>query len=392
MFDASSLDHGDYRRVIRLHSRSFSLAARLLPRRLRSDVEKLYAWCRLCDDAVDRAPTQAEAAARLQQLWEDVERIYAGQPCTQPGSRWLAELVAKYGIPKQYPLALLEGMRSDLEGSGIRDEQALLLYCHRAAGTVGLMMCSLLGVSDPRALRCADALGIAMQLTNIARDVHEDWQAGRCYLPQSWFGGPPTRDTPLTNGLVKPHVARILEMSETHYRIGLRGVPYLPENCRFSIRIAAKLYAEIGQVIRRNACHVLGTRARVPWSRKMWILAQELLVTPVRLGCRAWIDRMPNGRPSWFCSPSGEAMRHQAPSLVTLGISLSAILATAMFVMVGLNPKDADSYGFLPWLYAIGCFFVAAITQVALRRMEANAQLVPQRVVSECHDCRAEHE
>ena len=173
--------------VIKVHSRSFYLASLFLPRSIRQDVGRLYAWCRWCDDAVDKAPTLDIARQRLAALRQDVDRIEQGSQPLQSCSRWLADVKYGYDVPSQLCHDLLDGMEMDATKFRIRTEQDLLLYCYRAAGSVGLMMSRVLGVFDARSYARAKALGIAMQLTNIARDVGEDWRMGRCYIPSDWL-------------------------------------------------------------------------------------------------------------------------------------------------------------------------------------------------------------
>ena len=136
-FDFDNLPN-DESEVIEHHSRSFSLAAKLLPKAIRSDVEKLYAWCRWCDEAVDAAPNPRAANNRLELLRCDVRRIYAGETPVHPASKWFANIASKYGIPIDLPLDLLAGMKLDVSNPVLESEEELLNYSYQAAGTVGL--------------------------------------------------------------------------------------------------------------------------------------------------------------------------------------------------------------------------------------------------------------
>ena len=263
--------------VIRHHSQSFSLAARLLPRNVRADVTKLYAWCRWCDNAVDEAPSRVLAEQRLLQLRVDVDRIYDNQEPVHAASAWLADLVCRYCIPKEYPLDLLAGMEMDVNHRPIQSQEDMMLYCHRAAGSVGQMMCFLLGTSYVQALSYADSLGMAMQMTNIARDVKEDQQSGRCYLPKCWLDAVPLKEGLPTDENVRVAVKRLLALADQHYVIGIAGLQYLPERSKRAIRIAADLYREIGETIRRNDYRVMDGRAFVPTSRKVMLVVKGLL-------------------------------------------------------------------------------------------------------------------
>jgi phytoene synthase len=148
---------------IRRHSRSFSFASRLLPAAKRADVERLYAWCRWCDDGVDTAAAPQEALEFVDQAAEDVRRITAGTSPVAPESLWLAELVGRHALPIEAASALLEGMRSDLTPAAGFHEADLWRYCFRVAGAVGVLMCPILGLQDRRHLPHAAALGMGMR-------------------------------------------------------------------------------------------------------------------------------------------------------------------------------------------------------------------------------------
>lgn len=352
--------------VIRRNSRSFSFASLLLPADVREDVQKLYAWCRWCDDAVDSAASVQDAAAQLALLREDVQRIYRGEQPLHGASIWLAELVAKHRIESELPLGLLDGMEIDLRLGQIQTEQELLRYCFHAAGVVGLMMCRIFGVTDPRALRHAKSLGIAMQLTNIARDVREDWERGRCYLPATWFC-PDAADRLPTNAQVRSTLQRILELADEHYAIGNAGIRYLPGNVRTAIRIASAVYREIGRQIIRKQLRVMDGRVIVPKLR--FVIAASL----------AWIggvvrDAQESVHP--LCSDkngtsfnSEELTMNDAKYLVYLGLSLTAFMGSALFVLVMINPKEA-TYSTLPLIYAVVCFAIGIATNLLAKKAE----------------------
>ena len=272
-FDSIPHNNSD---VIRHYSQSFSLAAHLLPKNVRADVKKLYAWCRWCDNAVDAAPSRELADQRLLRLRVDVDLIYNNHDPIHGASVWLAELVRRYSIPKEYPLDLLAGMKMDLCHRPIQSQEDLLLYCHRAAGSVGVMMCFLLGTDNVQALSDADSLGMAMQMTNIARDVKEDHASGRCYLPDCWLDAVRLKEALPTNENVRAAVKRLLAMADQHYARGIEGLRYLPARSKLAIRIAADLYREIGETIRRNDYRVMDGRAFVPMSRKLLLVANGL--------------------------------------------------------------------------------------------------------------------
>ena len=372
-FNQVPVDDGE---VIRQHSRSFAFASRLLPASVRKDVQKLYAWCRWCDDAVDSCVSADEAKQRLFILREDVQRVYRNEPPVHRASAWLAELVDKYDIDQCYPLALLDGMEMDLDLDQIGTENELLVYCYRAAGVVGLMMCRVFGVTDRRALRHAKSLGIAMQLTNIARDVREDRQRGRCYLPQRWL---PDGVEASPQDDVHAAVRRILDLAEKYYEIGNQGMAYLPSTVRPCIRVAAAVYREIGMQIRRCDYQVLQGRIVVPkfrFASSAFLAWTYGLVQDVKLNLGiATNDQSESSDP---ISVSTEFIMNDAKYLVYLGISLTAFMGSAAFLLVMLNPKDA-SYQTLPIVYAAACFAIGIVTNALAKRAETPAP-VPVRI------------
>lgn len=262
---------------IRRHSRSFSFASRLLPAAKRADVERLYAWCRWCDDGVDAAAAPQEALAFVERATEDVRRIADGTSPVAGESRWLAELVARHDLPLGAALALLEGMRSDLAPAAGLHEADLLRYCFRVAGAVGVLMCPILGLEERRHLPHAAALGMGMQLTNIARDVAEDWGRGRCYLPVEWTDGLWPGGGPPDPVRVRRGVRTILEVADGYYTAGEAGIAGLDSDSRLAVRAAARIYHAIGIRIRKRGFEVLDERARVSTLGKLRLFAASLL-------------------------------------------------------------------------------------------------------------------
>ncbi len=263
---------------IRRHSRSFSFASRLLPAAKRADVERLYAWCRWCDDGVDTAAAPEEALEFVHQADDDVRRIAAGTRPVAPESLWLAELVGRHALPIAAASALLEGMRSDLTPAAGFHEADLWRYCFRVAGAVGVLMCPILGLEDRRHLPHAAALGMGMQLTNIARDVAEDWRRSRCYLPIEWTDGLRPDGGPPDPARVRRGVRTILEVANGYYTAGQAGIAALDADSRLAVRAAARIYHAIGTRIRRRGYEVLDERARVSTIAKFGLFAGAMLM------------------------------------------------------------------------------------------------------------------
>jgi len=265
------------RRILAHHSRSFAFAARLLPAWCRDDAAALYAWCRRCDDAVDSPRDSVARAAAVAQLRAELARIYGPAVESDPVLAGFQEVVRRHAIPRRYPQDLVDGMAMDVGAVRYRTFDDLLLYCYRVAGTVGLMMARIMNVRDPSALRRAADLGIAMQLTNICRDVAEDAARDRIYLPadvlEAWRrpGDP--------GGEVARAVAELLRRADDFYASADAGLPALPVRCAIGIRAARLIYAEIGRVIARRQFDVRAGRAVVSRARKIWLALRALFGT-----------------------------------------------------------------------------------------------------------------
>ena len=274
---ATRADHAACRAAIRTGSRTFYAASMLLPPSVRRPAYGLYAFCRLSDDAVDEGDgDRGRAVARLT---DRLERVYAGRPANHPADRALADLVAWYAIPEELPRALLEGLAWDAQGRRYATISDLAAYAARVAGTVGAMMTVIMGVRNPDALARACDLAVAMQFTNIARDVGEDARAGRLYLPIDWLaeaGIDPEaflRD-PRSSLALATVVARLLAAADLLYVRAKAGIEALPAGCRPAIRAAGLIYAEIGREIEDGSVDPVIARARVSGSRKVVLLAR----------------------------------------------------------------------------------------------------------------------
>ncbi len=286
------------RQTLAAHSRSFSLAAKLLPADGRDEAAVLYAWCRRADDAIDEAPA-GEEHARLVQLERELHDVYTSAPQRDVMLAAFQAVIMHRAIPAHYPVELLDGMRMDAIGKRYQTLDQLLGYCYRVASTVGLMMCHVLGVRSPRALTYAAHLGIAMQLTNICRDVAEDWQRGRLYIPDEILAplGAPGLDAELgrplpdsARGALSHAVQHLLAIADRYYRSGDRGLLALPLRAAFAVRTARLVYAAIGRRLARQQYDVLAGRAVVPGWMKLWLTAKAAVLTlaelPARLGRR----------------------------------------------------------------------------------------------------------
>ena len=268
-------------RRIAAGSKSFALAARLLPRHSRHAALVVYAWCRRADDAIDQAPARQRPAA-LAGLYAELERMAGGVATGDPVLDAFGTVMNATGMPPHYPRELLAGMRMDLEQATYDDLPALLHYCYRVAGTVGLMMSHVLTLRDDAALQAAARLGVAMQLTNICRDVVEDWRLGRLYLPATWLARVGLGDLRAALGAPFPDSARdplravvteMLALAGRFYGAAEAGFIALPWRAALSIRAARAIYAAIGDRIANAGCDVTAGRAVVPLAGKLSALA-----------------------------------------------------------------------------------------------------------------------
>lgn len=255
-------------------SKSFALAGMLLGRRARDDAAVLYAWCRRADDRVDDVGAE-QAQAVVEKLSRELDDLFAGRVCA-PLDVALHELVSRRQIPKAYFQALLDGFAMDVGGVTYRTLSELDLYAYRVAGVVGLMMCHVLGVRDDRCLKAAAHLGMAMQLTNIARDVSEDLARGRQYLPTELVSAATLHDAvklgdPKHPGSrrVAAGVAVLLRRADGYYRSGLAGIADLGWREALAIGAAGRIYRAIGRLIARRRFDVLAGRAVVSLPRKL---------------------------------------------------------------------------------------------------------------------------
>ncbi len=267
--------------LLATHGRTFHFAARFLPATLRPTFVTLYAFFRTLDDLVDeRCEEQpVEGIAQELQSW----RAWFLRDCTgsaprEPLGARLAQIVADCGLPTGIFLDFLEGLDADLQGCEFTTFEELRCYCYRVAGTVGLALAHVLGGTTPQALGAAEQLGIAMQLTNILRDVGGDLNGGRLYLPLEDLARFDLSRPALLRllheqrgpdeafrGLMRYEVAR----AHRYYMRSLPGIWWLPPDRRLPILLAGRLYRRILRVIEQRDYDVLRARAHTSLSEKV---------------------------------------------------------------------------------------------------------------------------
>lgn len=286
------------RAAIRVGSRTFHAASHLLPLRVREPALALYAFCREADDAIDGS---AQPRAALGVLEDRLDRAYRREPIDNAADRALADVVARFHIPRAVPAALLEGFAWDAEGRVYPDLPSLRAYGMRVAGTVGVMMSLLMGVRSAGALARAADLGIGMQLSNIARDVGEDARLGRVYLPRDWLAEAGIdADDWLADPQFEPDlglvVARLVGEAQRLYDRAAVGVTELPVECRPAIHAARLMYAEIGRKVARAGGDSVSTRAVVSARRKILLLLQAITASVTAPRTAAVTEVLPEAR------------------------------------------------------------------------------------------------
>ncbi|SDZ48343.1 phytoene synthase [Jannaschia faecimaris] len=264
------------REVIRTGSYSFHAASKLLPADVRDPALALYAFCRLADDEVDEGDNKARAVIRLQ---ERLDQAFAGCPEDAPEDRAFAAIVRDFDMPRALPEALLEGLAWDASERRYATLSDVRAYSARVASTVGAMMCVLMRVRDPDALARACDLGVAMQLTNIARDVGEDARAGRLYLPTDWLeeagiDAEAFFADPQATPDVRRMVRRLLAEAQRLYLRSEAGIGRLPRRARLGIAAARYIYAGIGTVLRGQGHDSITRRASTSKTRKLALMGQ----------------------------------------------------------------------------------------------------------------------
>jgi phytoene synthase len=284
--DAATL--ADYRRcraVTREHAKSFYFASHVLPERKRMSAYAVYDFCRRVDNAVDAGARVSDSPDRLRQVESLRERLNAVYDFSRPAEadlRALRETVDAFDIPRSYFLDLLRGVEMDCAGREFTNFAELHEYCYCVASVVGLMMTRILGVSDESALSAAADLGTAMQLTNILRDIREDYAMGRIYLPKDEMARFEVTAEDLACGVVTDKFRELMrfqiDRARGYYASAARGIPILPDDgSRLCVRLMSEIYSGILSAIERNDYDVFSVRASVPLSSKLRIAVRTLI-------------------------------------------------------------------------------------------------------------------
>ena len=276
------------RETIQKGSSSFAAAAALFSAETRADAEMLYAWCRYCDDVIDGqelghgmvAPGPDAGQARLEALYAQTRAALAGEPTADPNFAAFQRVALRRHIPEAYAIQLIDGFAMDVAERRYETLEDTLDYCWHVAGVVGVMMALVMGVApdDLPTLRRAQDLGLAFQLTNIARDVIEDAGNGRVYLPAQWLAeaGVPAQGlaAPEHRAAVFAVTQRLLAVAEPYYASAVSGLAALPWRSAWAIAAARGVYRQIGVEVLKRGTHAWDERVSTSTATKAWLALQ----------------------------------------------------------------------------------------------------------------------
>ncbi len=269
------------RRITAYYSKSFYFSTRMLPKEKRWATYALYGFCRHCDNLIDtpRQRTEIEIVREMQLLTEELQVAYNTGESQHPIIRAFILVAKAYGIPIEYPFDLLKGVAMDVQQTRYNTFDELSLFCYRVAAVVGLMMTYVLGYKDERAFAYAKHLGIAMQLTNILRDIKEDKDMGRIYLPQKDLVRFGVSEQDILKEKITHQLKALMkfqiERADHYYAEAVSGISLLETESQYAIYSAAKIYRGILRKIEDQDYNPFLGRVFVPSSQKIGILLHE---------------------------------------------------------------------------------------------------------------------
>lgn len=267
--------------IMKHYAKSFYFAAKFLPKSKRKAAESIYAFCRYADNIIDipRNRTKEELENEIEQLRTELLISYRTGESEHPIIKNFIKTVHNYQIPLKYPLELLEGVLMDLNFTRYRTFDELYLFCYRVASTVGLMMVYVLGFKSESALIYAEKMGIAMQLTNILRDIKEDIQMHRIYLPDEELKSFGVNLNKIRESEFDINFYNFMkyqvERAERYYNEAQKGIKQLSGDAQFAIYSAARIYKGILDKIKRNNFNPFLGRVFVPFVQKFAIVIDE---------------------------------------------------------------------------------------------------------------------
>ncbi len=291
--------------AIKYGSQSFSAASRLFDPETRERAWLLYAWCRRCDDIADNQVLggelgdQSDLNERLALIRRLTAKAFAGEATGDPAFDALGVVARECGLTPAMAEDVIAGFALDAEDWRPRTQADMMRYCYHVAGAVGVMMAVVMGVSprDTDTLDRANDLGLAFQLSNIARDIVEDDAAGRCYLPAQWL----VEEDIEPGQHTKPHhrkelaemAARLVALVERHEAAARVGAARLPFRSRWAVLSAARIYGAIGRKVRKRGVEAWNSRTYVPRWEKAWHGARAFLSAAINR------EKHPDGPITW---------------------------------------------------------------------------------------------
>lgn len=284
--DDALIEHAN--QSIAVGSKSFAAASKLFDEQTRRGAVMLYAWCRHCDDVIDGqvaghdavSISREEAERRLAHLKDQTRAVYTGDALDDPAFAAFRQVVLAHQIPEQHALEHLAGFEMDVLERRYLSIDDTLQYCYHVAGVVGLMMARVMGAHDEETLDRACDLGLAFQLTNIARDIVDDAAVGRCYLPEQWLeelGVPRDQVADIHH---RPAIAvlgqRLVELAEPYYASAQAGLAALPWRSAWAVATAAAVYRQIGMKVLEAGEHAWDERISTSKAEKIGAVSTGL--------------------------------------------------------------------------------------------------------------------
>ncbi len=259
--------------ITKHHAKTFYFASRFLKKEKRSSAYTVYAICRISDEAVD-GKQDSSALDNLAILQQKIDSAYKNAPLADSLLLAFQQSINKYHIPKKYFDALIEGMHMDLYKNRYKNFEELYDYCYKVAGVVGLIMLEIFGYTDPKATDYAISLGVAMQLTNILRDVKEDFNRNRIYLPENEMQRFQVSKNDISRSQINENFKALMKFqiarSREYYEKAKQGIKMLDDlNSRFVVCAMADIYSGILNSIEKNDFDVFTRRACVSTPRKI---------------------------------------------------------------------------------------------------------------------------
>jgi phytoene synthase len=279
-------DHAACAEILRAAGSSFALPIRLLPAAKRRGTTAIYAFCRRADDLVDHATDSAAARVAIDAFAAEVAAALDGADAADPVARALGDTVRRFAVPPEHIHAVLDGVRMDLDRATYETAADLDAYCSRVASAVGLASIHVWGFTTPEAVPAAQACGLAFQLTNILRDVPEDLERGRIYLPREDFLACGCDPDDLRAGRIGPAftalAARATNRAAGHFARAAKLDRMLSTDGRLAFRAMFGVYGALFAAVRRAGPAIFTARVRPPRARLLAALGATLLAGPRR--------------------------------------------------------------------------------------------------------------